>query len=402
MKTAKPVLAKFLGTCKVCGKSIAIGSPVLPHPTLTNAKTGKSSFVHAGCVSADPVAVAVDVVQKESTIQTTTPLPPMQPMQVSVAPRMTMADFKKMFDQCLEETDLNIDVSEEIDPLEAKLVQVEKTLQEQMARLVTTRQTGTFKIDVKVGKLPTYTLKETPNKAFERVLRLAANRKNILLVGPTGSGKTHLAETVAKVLKLPFAFVSCSAGMSEGHLNGRLIPIGKQGTFEYIISEFVKAYENGGVFLLDEIDAADSNTLLVINSAIANGFMSVPNRHKKPIAKRHKDFVIIAAANTFGRGSDRMYVGRNQLDEASLDRFRYGQVEVNYDENVEASLCPDFELRSKLTTIRERVMAHKMRRVVSTRFMKDAYEMSLAGDTWEDCFNALTFGWSTDEIAKVK
>jgi hypothetical protein len=40
-------------------------------------------------------------------------------------------------------------------------------------------------------------------------------------------------------------------------------------------------------------------------------------------------FVCIAAANTFGTGADRQYVGRNQLDESTLDRFRIGQIELD-------------------------------------------------------------------------
>src|SRR5262245_10368722 len=151
-----------------------------------------------------------------------------------------------------------------------------------------------------------------PHRALPKALARA--RRPVLLVGPAGSGKTHLAEQVAKALGLPFAFIACSAGMSEGQLLGRLVPTGEAGKFEYLISEFVRCYENGGVFLFDEIDAADSNTLLVLNSALANGRMALPNRPEKPFADRHPDFVCFAAANTFGTGADRMYVGRNQLD----------------------------------------------------------------------------------------
>jgi cobaltochelatase CobS len=159
---------------------------------------------------------------------------------------------------------------------------------------------------------------------FARVLKLAAARRNVLLVGPAGTGKTHLAQQVAQALGLDFAFISCSAGMSEGQLMGRLVPTGEGGKFEYLRSEFVRCYEEGGVFLFDEMDAADSNTMIVINSALANGHMAVPNRPESPVARKHPDFVCIAAANTFGTGADRQYVGRNQMDEATLDRFRIG------------------------------------------------------------------------------
>lgn len=238
---------------------------------------------------------------------------------------------------------------------------------------------------------------------FPKVLALAKARKNIFIYGPTGCGKTHLASQLAKVLGLSFGFVSCSAGMSEGKLEGRLLPIGKGGAFEYIISEFIKAYEQGGVFLLDEIDAADPNVLLLINAALANGHVAVPNRPANPYATRHKDFICIAAANTVGTGADRQYSGRNKLDAATLDRFQIGKVMMDYDLNVEAELCPDSYLRTRLQRYRNNVRAHKLERAISTRFLKDAYEMKqLAGWTDSDIDTALFTGWREDEINKVK
>ena len=243
----------------------------------------------------------------------------------------------------------------------------------------------------------------TPHAMLERVTRLAAARKNVLMIGPAGCGKTHLASQVAQALGLDFAFVSCSAGMSEGHLLGRLLPTGKGGQFVYSRSEFVRCYEEGGVFLFDEVDAADSNTLLVLNAALANGHLAIPNRADSPVAVKHKDFVCLAAANTFGTGADRLYVGRNQLDEAFLDRFRIGQVILDYDSRVEAMLCPDDLLRERLQAYRRNCAKGKVRRVVSTRFLKDAYE-ALSCGAMDDFMidEALFGGWREDEMAKAK
>src|SRR5262249_23284025 len=80
---------------------------------------------------------------------------------------------------------------------------------------------------------------EKPHKRFDRCLRLAKARKNILMIGPAGCGKTVLAEKIAAALDLEFAHVSCSAGTSEGTLLGRLLPTGEGGQFEYASSEFV-------------------------------------------------------------------------------------------------------------------------------------------------------------------
>jgi len=254
-------------------------------------------------------------------------------------------------------------------------------------------------------KLPDGTVRPVEGKThqeFAKVLMLAAARRNVLLIGPAGSGKTHLAEQIACALDLQFSHIACSAGMSEGQLLGRLVPTGEAGRFEYVRSDFVKCYEEGGVFLFDEIDAADANTLLVINSALANGRMAVPNRPGNPVAIRHPDFVCIAAANTYGTGATRQYVGRNQLDESTLDRFRIGQIEMDYDAQVEAALCPDDALRNRLVGYRQKVRAAGLRRVVSMRFVRDAFLMSQVGFSDAEIDRALFMGWSVDEVGKVR
>jgi MoxR-like ATPase len=264
-------------------------------------------------------------------------------------------------------------------------------------------QAGVIKHEIVVKDVETTrTISGRPPRKFERILRLAKARRNILLVGPAGSGKTYAAELVAEALGLEFSFISCSAGMSEGHLMGRLLPIGEGGKFVYVRSDFVKAYEEGGVFLLDEMDAADSNTMLIINTALANGKMAIPNRPEAPVAKKHPDFVCLAAANTFGTGADRQYVGRNQLDESTLDRFRIGQVIMEYDEELEAVLCQDSDLRARLQGYRRNVSAARLRRIISTRFLRDAFVMKKAGDTDAEIDEALFGGWSADEIKKVQ
>jgi midasin (ATPase involved in ribosome maturation) len=264
-------------------------------------------------------------------------------------------------------------------------------------------QTRIVEVQIKSGEKKIKSVKGLFHTKFERLLSLAKMRKNIFIYGPTGCGKSYVCSQLADALNLPFYFVSCTCGMSEGQLSGRLLPVGKQGTFEYIIGEFVKAYEQGGVFLLDEIDAADPNVLLIINSALANGSMAVPNRPSKPYAKRHKDFICIAAANTIGTGADRLYPGRNKLDGSTLDRFAIGKVFMDYDEQVEKELCPDDELRVKLTGYRVKIRQHRMERAMSTRFMQDAYDMK-TGDNWtHDMIDQAFFeGWREDERNKVK
>jgi len=256
-------------------------------------------------------------------------------------------------------------------------------------------------IVVKVADRPPVKMNGKAHEKFAEILDLAAQRMEILMVGPAGCGKSHLAEQIAKALGLRFGSISCSAGMSEGQITGRLIPTGDGGRFEYQRSQFVEFYEEGGVFLLDEVDAADANVLLVINQALANGHLPVPNRTDNPQAKRHSDFVLIAAANTFGNGANRMYVGRNQLDESTLDRFRIGQVVMDYDKDLEKSLLDDTDLLGRLWSIRRKAAECQLRRVVSTRFIAKAATMKAAGWTSEKIIGQLVCGWTQDERSKV-
>ena len=104
-------------------------------------------------------------------------------------------------------------------------------------------------------------------------------------------------------------------------------------TGDYVRSLFREAYEYGGVFHFDEIDNSHPSTLAIINGALANGEMGFPDG----MVKRHADFRCVASANTYGRGPDRAYVGRQAIDAATLDRFAVVTVEV--DRALEESLC---------------------------------------------------------------
>jgi hypothetical protein len=153
-------------------------------------------------------------------------------------------------------------------------------------------------------------------------------RCHIWLVGAAGSGKTTLASQVASKANLPFAALSVCSQTTKTDLLGYL---DAQGV--YRSTSFREIYENGGVFCLDEIDNGNANVLAVLNSAIGNDFNSFPDK----VVKRHRNFVVVACANTFGLGATAGYVGRTQIDAATLDRFFF--VDMPYDDGLEAHLA---------------------------------------------------------------
>jgi len=209
---------------------------------------------------------------------------------------------------------------------------------------------------------------------FKTMVELASERIPILLVGPAGCGKTYLAAKLAEALGMEFSDQSCSEGMSESVFNGRLLPIGKNGEFKHVPTPFMQRYENGGTMLLDEIDAGDPNLFTYINKAIANTSYTVEQRHTNPVVKKHSDFVLIAAANTYGNGADAMYVGRNQLDAATLDRFRVGLLPLDYCREVEESLAPS-SVCNWAWEIRDKINKQKLRRIMSTRVIEQMGRM---------------------------
>lgn len=168
------------------------------------------------------------------------------------------------------------------------------------------------------------------HRSLPYILALIKARVPVYLVGPAGTGKSHLAADVAEVLGLPFEAIPCAEGISVAWFSGRNMPGG------FIETGWIRRYRDGGVFLLDEIDAADSNTATLLNGALAGSRFDNPVQDE--VVQRHEGFIPIAAANTMGTGADQNYTARNRLDAATLDRFRMGRVRVDYDPRVESLL----------------------------------------------------------------
>lgn len=225
------------------------------------------------------------------------------------------------------------------------------------------------------------------HKEFEKVLKLIALRIDVFLVGPAGSGKTTLCESVARALQLPFFMQPVGLQTTKSDLLGY-----KDANGNYVPSLLREAYENGGVFLMDEIDAGNPNVLTVINAMLSNGWAGFPDR----MVQRHPDFIFIAAGNTYGRGSDRQYVGRNPIDAATLDRFAV--VEFDYDQDLELALSGNEVWARKVQRIREIVFDLKERVIVSPRASIKGSRMLANGFTEKECLDMLIFKGVNKEI----
>ena len=214
------------------------------------------------------------------------------------------------------------------------------------------------------------------HKQFDELAKVVASGVPALMVGMPGTGKTTAAEQIADQFKLPFESISVGIQTTKSDILG-FVDAG--GTYQ--TTGFRRAFEDGGVFLMDEVDAGNPNVLIVINSAISNGFCNFPDG----MIKAHKDFKFIATANTFGTGADTKFIGRNQLDEATLDRF----ITINWeiDEFVEDSLVDNKDWLTKVRKLRKDAAKKGRELLVSPRvsiygnqLIKAGFNMRQAAD----------------------
>lgn len=220
------------------------------------------------------------------------------------------------------------------------------------------------KVEVEVGETKAK-FDEVLHAKFDTVVKFVKMNEPVFLTGNAGTGKNVLCKQVAKALGLDFYFTN--AVTQEYKLTGFTDASGV-----YHKTQFYDAFTKGGLFMLDEMDASIPEVLVILNCAIANRYFDFPSGKDENgnliggYTEAHPDFRVISAGNTFGLGADYEYVGRNQLDMASLDRFAL--VNIDYDRNIETSVAEgDMELVEFVEELRKIARESSIRMVISYR-----------------------------------
>ncbi len=180
--------------------------------------------------------------------------------------------------------------------------------------------------EIKVPDRKPFETTEILHKEFDAIVAMVMDGEPVYLCGPAGTGKSYLAQQVAKALNLEYWYTNSVT--DDIQIKGFVDANGR-----YHETQFYKAFTQGGLFLLDELDASVPETLVLLNNALANGYFDFPNGK----ATAHPDFRCMAAGNTYGTGADSTYTGRYQLDASSMDRFAL--IMVSYDERIEATMA---------------------------------------------------------------
>ena len=246
--------------------------------------------------------------------------------------------------------------------------------------------------DVRVTDTEVNKIEGVTHKIFPKVCKLINMNKPVMLTGPAGTGKNFMVEQIAKALGKNFYYASTIT--QEYKLTGFIDAEGN-----YHSTELRRAMEDpdGAIFMLDEIDASIPETLVVINSLLANGYFDFPDKR----VTANEGFRVICAGNTVGLGADMVYTGRNVIDGATLDRFVL--VKMDYDKNIEQSLCPDEELKSFIYDVRKSAAKNHINCIVGMRCLKYAYEMLVNEFDKQDIVSdAIIKGLQEDDINVLK
>lgn len=149
-----------------------------------------------------------------------------------------------------------------------------------------------------------------------RVRACLEAERNVLLEGPVGVGKTHLALAVTRELKLPVFRVDGDNRYSEQKLSGWFDPptvIKKGFTQEaFVPGPLVEAMKSGGILFINELNRLPEGVQNVLLPAIDERMIVVP---KLGTVKAAEGFLVIATQNP------KEFVATSHLSEAILDRF---------------------------------------------------------------------------------
>ncbi|WP_164668832.1 AAA family ATPase [Virgibacillus doumboii] len=139
--------------------------------------------------------------------------------------------------------------------------------------------------------------------------------KNILLKGPTGTGKTRFAETLSNLFSQPMFSVNCSVDLDAESLMGykTLAYEDEKQVVDFVPGPVTSAMTDGTFLYIDEINMAKPETLPLINGVL-DYRRTVTNPFTNEIITAKEGFNVIAAINEG-------YVGTVPLNEALKNRF---------------------------------------------------------------------------------
>ncbi len=140
-------------------------------------------------------------------------------------------------------------------------------------------------------------------------------KHNVLIVGPTGTGKTHIVRNISQALKLPMLEVSFTLGTDVTDIIGRYEL--KAGKTEWIYGPLPNAMTYGTIFYADEINMARPDVVSRLHPCLDDRRSITVSEHEEELIKAHHRYRFIGAMNPVELG----YAGTRPLSPALKRRF---------------------------------------------------------------------------------
>jgi len=304
----KPKTAKYNVACSLCGDTITKDATFVWWNFTSEKAAGRSGMVHPQCYSS-----------KEGT----KPAKPAKP-----------APTTPLFDKALEDRITNLETAIETldstikDKLDASdtLADLATDLEELRAKVAEASAHNSLTIEIKNPKAATPLTIETAHNKLPELLTTLTTLHQAYVFGPAGAGKTTMARQAAEALGVDFYYVQLG-GVPPWVLTG--FPTANGTVLE---TDFRRAYVNGGLVLLDELDNTQAATAVTLNGALENGRIAFPDGQRD----RHADCYVVGAGNTAMTGADETYSARTAQDGAFRERFAF--IEILHDAALEEKL----------------------------------------------------------------
>ncbi|KAI4449720.1 ATP-dependent Clp protease ATP-binding subunit ClpX [Eubacterium plexicaudatum ASF492] len=103
----------------------------------------------------------------------------------------------------------------------------------------------------------------------DRKDEIEIEKSNMLMVGPTGSGKTYLVKTLARLLDVPLAITDATSLTEAGYIGDDI---------ESVVSKLLAAADNDvdraehGIIFIDEIDKIAKKEIHISVTSAANPY----------------------------------------------------------------------------------------------------------------------------------
>lgn len=195
---------------------------------------------------------------------------------------------------------------------------------------------------------------------------------NVFLVGPAGSGKTFLAEEVAKKLERQYVTINCSQYTSPTEIKGGPTIEG------YQEGGLIDCWENGKILILDELPKIDPNTAGLLNEALAKTKVKVGtsraviyNGKNEPKNKK-EGFGVIATGNVFPTAESASYTANTRQDLSLLDRFSGSVYYIGFNEELEKMTAGWLIVYSVGMRLRQWILDNRVDSTISLRWIETA------------------------------